>query len=406
MVVWSIGSPSLDWHRRPRSSPSEGAIALGLGVLVILEALLPTGSLPGPLALLRDLPARRRRARRYARIVAIGVRHGLGGFLRGRARYQPGEDGPRVARALRLAFTDAGVTFVKLGQMLSTRPDLVGVEFARELGRLTTDAAPESWAVIRRTLAAELGTGVEEVFAEIEQEPLAAASVGQVHRARLREGSAVVVKIQRSDAAAQVAADIDIIGRLAARLERSTDWGRSLGLRSLADGFGTSLRQELDYRIEASNARSVAASLEASGGTPVRAPRVYAQWSGPRVLTMEQMAGTPSRKHTTYSWPCRSSSERRWLRPSWQRSCGRCWMPGSSTPTCTEATSSSMPTGHSRCSTSVRWGGWTPGPVAGSGGWSSPSIAATRSRRRTASWRSWIAHPGWMTGPSSGSSVW
>lgn len=267
-------------------------IAIGLAVLVVLEALLPTGSLPSPVRFLRDLPARRRRTRRYGRILAIAARHGLGGFLRGRAGFEGTADAPRVARSLRLAFTDAGVTFVKLGQMLSTRPDVVGPEFARELGRLTADVAPEPWPSIRHTLATELGRDPDQVFAEVQEEPLAAASVGQVHRARLHDGSRVVVKVQRTGAARQVAADVDIVRRLARRLERSTDWGRRLRVRALADGFAESLDQELDYRVEAGNTAAVAAAM-VPGEVTVRAPRVYDEWSGPRVLVMEEMTGTP-----------------------------------------------------------------------------------------------------------------
>lgn len=169
-------------------------IALGLGVLVILEALVPTGTVPRLTRFLRDLPARRRRARRYSRIVALTVRHGLGGFLSSRSRSDLGDQAPQVARSLRQALTEAGVTYVKLGQMLATRPDLVGQAFADELSQLQSEVPAEPWPVVRQTLTAELGCPPEEVFADIDQVPLAAASVGQVHRARLRDGSPVVIK--------------------------------------------------------------------------------------------------------------------------------------------------------------------------------------------------------------------
>ncbi len=267
------------------------SVAVGIGILVILEAMVPTGTLPRPLALLRDLPARRRRARRYTAIVAIAVRHGLGGFLRSRPHTDLGADAPRVARSLRLAMTEAGVTFIKLGQMLSTRPDLVGDAFASELGRLTSDVAPQPWATVEQTLRAELGADPAEVFGQIDHEPLAAASVGQVHAARLRDGSPVVVKVQRTDARAQVTADMDIITRLATWLERTTDWGSRLGVRGLADGFAANLEEELDYRVEAANMDAIAAASGGGGTVPVRVPTVYAELSGPRVLVMERMAG-------------------------------------------------------------------------------------------------------------------
>ncbi len=263
------------------------SIAVGLGVLVILEAMVPTGSLPGPVAVLRDLPARQRRSRRYTRIVAIAARHGLGGFLRARGPTRVGDDAPRVARSLRLALSDAGVTFVKLGQMLSTRPDIVGPAFAAELGRLTSQVAPQPWGEVELTLREELGAPPAEVFAEIDPEPLAAASVGQVHAARLRDGSAVVVKVQRSDARRQVTADLDIMRRLARQLERGTRWARSLRLVALTEGFAESLDEELDYRVEAANAEAV---RRAATGA-VRVPRVHHALSGPRVLVMERARG-------------------------------------------------------------------------------------------------------------------
>lgn len=266
-------------------------IAAGLAVLVILEALVPTGSLPSPVAVVRSLPARRRRTSRYAAVVAVAVRHGLGQFLGRGARPALGDDAPRVARALREAFTDAGVTFVKLGQMLSTRPDLVGEQFARELGRLQADVEPEPWAVVEQTLREELGRPVEQVLPELDAEPLAAASVGQVHAGRLVDGTPVVVKVQRRDARAQVTADLDIVSRLARWLERRTEWGRSLGLTALAGGFAASLDEELDYRVEAGNVRAIAAAQRRE--SVVHVPHVHEELSGPRLLVMERVEGDP-----------------------------------------------------------------------------------------------------------------
>lgn len=263
------------------------SIAVGLGVLVILEAMVPTGSLPGLVGVLHDLPARWRRSRRYTRIVAIAARHGLGGFLRARGPSRVGDDAPRVARSLRLALSDAGVTFVKLGQMLSTRPDLVGPAFAAELGKLTSQVAPQAWGEVEQTLREEIGAAPDTVFAEVDRTPLAAASVGQVHAARLRDGASVVVKVQRTDARRQVTADLDIMRRLAHRLERSTRWARTLRVVALTDGFAESLDEELDYRVEAGNAEAVRRTATAH----VRVPAVHHELSGERVLVMERAAG-------------------------------------------------------------------------------------------------------------------
>lgn len=269
-------------------------VALGLGVLVILEALVPTGTVPSLTRFLRDLPARRRRSGRYARIVALAVRHGLGGFLSRRSRQDLGDQAPAVARSLREALTEAGVTYVKLGQMIATRPDLVGEAFARELGQLQSDVPAEPWEVVRATLVAELGSPPEDVFAHVDPEPLAAASVGQVHRARLQDGTAVVLKVQRSDAQAQVRADLDIVLRLARWLDRVTDWGRNIDIRTLAEGFAASLTEELDYRTELANTVAVGEATRAGQeGVTVRVPTTYSQLSGPRLLVMEEVQGVP-----------------------------------------------------------------------------------------------------------------
>src|SRR5690606_19919993 len=256
-------------------------IALGLGVLVLLEALVPTGTVPSLTRMLRDLPARRRRARRYTRIVALAVRHGLGGFLSSRARSDLGDEAPQVARSLREAMTEAGVTYVKLGQMLATRPDVVGVAFARALGQLLSDVPAEQWDVDRGTLVRELGGAPEEVFAQVDPEPLAGASVAQVHRGTLLDGSRVVLKVQRSDAQQQVRADLDIVLRLARWLDRVTEWGRNLDVLSLAEGFAASLTEELDYRTELANMRAVGEGIPTDReGVVVRVPAAYEDLSG------------------------------------------------------------------------------------------------------------------------------
>jgi ubiquinone biosynthesis protein len=172
------------------------ALVVAMVFLVVAEALVPSGSLPGPLELRRALRGRIARTRRYSQISRIAVRHGLGPYLwgrRGRAELDTPGGRERLARSLRLALEEAGVTFVKLGQMLSTRPDLLPAEFTDELGRLTDDVAPAAWDQVEQVLAAELGRPVTEVFADFDRRPLAAASVAQVHAARLRSGAEVAV---------------------------------------------------------------------------------------------------------------------------------------------------------------------------------------------------------------------
>ena len=166
---------------------------LGLCVLLVLELLVPTGAVPSPWRAVRGLRQGRRETRRYAQILTIGVRHGLGGALSRGARQPDGSrlsrtDERRLATGLRDALSDAGVTFVKFGQVLSTRRDLLTPTFADTLATLQSDVAPAPWPQVEAALEAALGRPVGEVFAELSPEPLASASVGQVHAARLPDG--------------------------------------------------------------------------------------------------------------------------------------------------------------------------------------------------------------------------
>ncbi len=265
------------------------AFLLSIAALVVLELIVPTGSVGSPLRLARGLRERGRRTRRYIQVLAIATRHGLGGFLR-RSRRATVTEGVEVSvpRALRGAMNEAGVTFIKAGQMLATRPDLLSPSYVRELATLQTSSASVPWVELEPVLTATLGRPVSDVFAEIDQRPLASASVGQVHAAVLHDGAPVVIKIQKPAARAQATADLDIVLRLARRLQSSTSWGRSLGVLGLAEGFAQSLTEELDYTIEADNMAAVA-SGEAMPA--VRIPTVYPDLSGPSVLVMQQLSG-------------------------------------------------------------------------------------------------------------------
>ena len=222
----------------------------------------------------RGTVRRMARARRYGAIVRIALRHGLGRFLRGRPQPGPSSAAARrqLARSLRAALDEGGVTFVKLGQQLSTRRDVLPAEFVEELTALQDKAAPVPWDAVAAALAADLGRPVDEAFATVEREPLAAASVAQVHAARLPDGAEVVVKVRRPGVAAVVERDLDILLRLAATLEDRTAWGRSLGLRNLAAGFAEALREELDFTVERDNLQAMAAALAASPDRGVRVP--------------------------------------------------------------------------------------------------------------------------------------
>jgi ubiquinone biosynthesis protein len=261
----------------------------------VSEALVPSGSLPGPVYLARALRRQAGRTRRYAQITRILVRRGLLPYQRGgrRSELASAEGRARLARSLRLALEDGGVTFVKLGQVLSTRRDLLPPEFIAELSRLQDDAPQVPWPQVEAVLRAELGAGVDEVFASFEREPLAAASIAQVHRATLAGGRPVVVKVRRPGVDGVAGQDLDIVLRLAVRLQRSTGWGRAVGAVTLAHGFADALREELDLRIEARNLTAVAAAAARHGPGPVRVPTPEQSLCGPRVLVMDYLDGQP-----------------------------------------------------------------------------------------------------------------
>lgn len=308
LVVNGAMTPALEWLLRTLDLDANATgtqrIVLGLvsllaiawvltiqaSILTVLEALVPTCTLPSPVAFVRSLRGRRRRAVRYGQILAIATKHGLGRFLRfgTRGTTTDGRSQQTLARSVRSALTDGGVTFVKLGQMLSTRPDLLPPAFVEELSHLQSDAPPEPWSEIEQIIRAELGTPIENAFAEVDHEPLAAASVAQIHTARLLDGTEVVLKVQRPRARAQATADLDIVLRLGDRLQRSTGWGRSLRTHDLATGFADSLNEELDYRVELANMRAIAAS-----SPELHIPVVHEELSGPRLLVMERLTGTP-----------------------------------------------------------------------------------------------------------------
>lgn len=267
--------------------------ALGVGALVFIEAAFPTGSLPGFSQLFTGWKARRRRGRRYADVTSIAVRQGLGSRLRGFGSDEGPAQDAKTARALRKALNEAGVTFVKLGQMLSTRRDLLPEVYIRELESLQSNASPEPWESIEAAIAESLGRPLTEVFSAVNPVPLAAASVAQVHQATLMDGTEVVLKVQRPGALDQVNLDTDIILRLARWLNKTTPWGKSLGVHALAHGFAESLAEELDYRIELENMHGIEQSLARAGTFAVKVPHAYPELSSERLLVMDKMPGRP-----------------------------------------------------------------------------------------------------------------
>jgi ubiquinone biosynthesis protein len=246
-------------------------------------------SIPRPI---RSLRRRGHRVQRYAQITAIAARQGLGPAL-GMGRQTRHERAP-VGRRLRVALEDAGGMFVKLGQVLSTRPDLVSDDVAAELSKLQDAVPPVGPDELASVLEEELGAPVEAVFAEFDWSPVAAASIGQAHRARLHGGDVVIVKVQRPGVAELVDRDLEVLARVAEAIESRTSWGARWDVRGIAREFSERLREELDYLVEAQNAVQIGGHLPA--GSQVRVPRVYPDLTTPRVLVMEWLDGVSVRQ--------------------------------------------------------------------------------------------------------------
>jgi ubiquinone biosynthesis protein len=236
---------------------------------------------------------------RISEIAQVAVRHGFGYFFH-RNRLgdllpsdgKPGGDVPPSERGrhLRELLDELGPTFVKFGQLLSMRPDILPPDIIAELRGLQDDVSPFPYEQVEEMVLLELDQPIERLFREFDPVPLAAASIGQVHRATLPNGRDVVVKVQRPGAARQIEADLNLMyqaARLAKERVRALDF---IDAEALVDEFARSIRQELDYRLEARNADTFRKNF--AGHPHVRIPRVYWTYTRPRVLTLEYMDGT------------------------------------------------------------------------------------------------------------------
>lgn len=262
-------------------------LALSAAFLAGLEYLSPSHQRVGIVARVRRGRDRLRRTIRYLHILHVGMRHGLGPLLRGQY-VSADEIGPPLVAAL----TDAGVTFVKLGQVLATRRDIVAPELSRHLATLQTQVAPEPWDAIAAVLTRSLGRPIDEVFTRLDTVPLAAASIGQVHAGVLATGEEVIVKVQRPRARAQVETDIDIALRICRRLEQRSAFARQIQATRLMDELAKSLLIELDYRLEARNHALLAGAAKKRGGE-LRIPRAHPGLTTRHVLTIERVNGVP-----------------------------------------------------------------------------------------------------------------
>ena len=236
---------------------------------------------------------------RLSEIAQVAVKHGFGYFFE-RHRLTDlfpwiGRDGTdqlpsERGRHLREMLDELGPTFVKFGQLLSTRPDIVPPDIVVELQKLQDDVRPVPFSDVERVIREELGLTIEQAFAHFDETPTAAASIGQVYHALLPNGDRVAVKVQRPNAPRQIESDIALLyqaARLAKERVRALDF---IDVEQIVDEFARSIRGELDYRAEARNAEVFRRNF--AGNLEVRIPRVYWSYTRQRVLVLELLVGT------------------------------------------------------------------------------------------------------------------
>ncbi len=243
-----------------------------------------------------------RQTKRVKDVLAILVRNGFGDVVaalrserhKGGTALEPGDpsDGAESslsrAERVRLVIEELGPTYVKLGQILSTRPDLIPPEYLAELAKLQDDVPPFSLEEHRKAIERDLGAPLDEIFEEFNSDPIASASLGQVHRARFA-GRDVAVKVQRPGVRSVVEADVALMFSLASLLERHVEGWEAYEPSRIVQEFADTITRELDYDVEAAHQERFARQFE--GDPTVFVPKVYREASTDRVLTMDFVDG-------------------------------------------------------------------------------------------------------------------
>ena len=242
-----------------------------------------------------------RNVHRAGEIVRVLAKYGLADWFKGlhfdwiqdRIKTGDGQFIPNlsVGERVRLAFTELGTTFIKLGQVLSTRPDLVGMDVARELAALQTAAPADPPETVRATIEAEFGRPLGELFAEFEAAPLASASIAQVHLARLHTGEIVVVKVQHAGIVDKIMPDLDILASLAELVEKPDSQLRLYQPMAVVRQFRRTLLRELDFTLEYRHLVEFGQNFDQDAH--VHFPLAHKAYSTRRVLTMERLEGIP-----------------------------------------------------------------------------------------------------------------
>ena len=289
LANWDWGADGLAIHTVAIGIPATMAAAVTLDLLA-RPGTLATGERAGLVVVPRPFRAVRRRVdvlRRYHELLQLARREGFGPLLSSRGRIERSTEATGVR--LRRLLEDAGGVSVKLGQIAATRVDLISPELAAELAQLQNRVRPEVVERIQPVLEAELGQPVDEMFSEFDWEPLAAASIGQTYRARLRTGEPVVVKVQRPGIEDVMERDLAALALLANLVQRRTAFGQSTRSGEVLDQFARSLRAELDFLREADAMDEMRTLL--GPDSVVRIPRVHKELCTRRLLVQERFEG-------------------------------------------------------------------------------------------------------------------
>ncbi len=243
------------------------------------------------------------RARRVQQIITVFLGHGFGRLIdqirlgryipfltRLRSFGQwPALKPPGTAERLRLAFGELGPSFIKLAQILASRPDLIGEEFADEFRKLQDEVPPFGPEEAKQIIEQELKRPVSQIFARFDENPIAAASIAQVHMATLPDGTEVAVKVQRPGIKEQIETDIEILSFIARQMEKYVSEARFLNPKGVVEEFARTVHREMDFTGEASNCERLSKNFE--GSQDVYFPKVYSDYLTEKVIVLERIQG-------------------------------------------------------------------------------------------------------------------
>ncbi|RAP46725.1 MAG: ABC transporter [Methanosphaera sp. rholeuAM6] len=227
---------------------------------------------------------------RFNEIVKVAKKHNLGKLLRSKRKNDESFDEDLDSDSLRLAMEELGPAFIKLGQILCTRPDLIGVDMAEDLKKLRDDTQTTPFNEMREVIEVTLGRPLEEMYSEFDENPLGSASIGQVYKATLKDtGEKVAVKVQKPGVYDVVAADVKIMKEIAVKSDKYITKTRTYNLPALVKEFERSIFKELDYMEEVMNMQKITHNFEHEDY--IKIPTVYSDYCSDKVITMELIDG-------------------------------------------------------------------------------------------------------------------